>query len=201
MDHQIYFSAFSQAEDSIYSRFQKKRELFFAPLCKSLTKMGVKPDYLSYFSLMMIIPFAYFLNNYAAVSFFALLLSVLADAVDGCLARHQKISSDQGALLDMAVDHAVLFSVVLTLIAFKIVDGFWGAAYALNYFLMVVLVMTMRSLKMQVFLVLRSKYYLYLLVALWIFTGLNFLDIFVVFFAIYMLLTNLFLFHKLRWAL
>ncbi len=201
MDHKIHLSTFSQIEDSTYERFQLMRDRFFEPVCSFFTKAGIKPNHLTFLNLLMVIPFIYFLSGSPIVSFFVLLLSVILDSLDGCLARYQKINSEKGALLDIGVDHFILFSVVLAFIFTKTIDGFWGAAYGLNYMLMIGLVMAMRSMKLHVFPIVRSKYYLYGLWALFIFTGLSYLDLFLVFFSIYMFLTNLFLFYKLRCSL
>jgi len=185
----------------LYHKSQKIRDQLFSPLCAVLTKMGIKPDHLSYLNLLMIVPFAYFFQTIPFVSFGVLVVSILIDAVDGCLARFQKISSEKGALLDIASDHFVFFGVLLTLICFRTLDGFWGSLYSLNYLLMIVLVIVMRSINLHVFPILRSKYYFYALWTLLIFTGLNYFSVFLVFFCIYMFLTNLFLFHKLRCSL
>ncbi len=201
MEHKLHLSTFSQAEDSFLSRFQRMRDVFFRPVSAFLTKIGVKANHLSYLTLLIMVPFVYFLNKNPLISFLAGLSTLILDALDGCLARYQKTESERGALLDIGVDHFVLFTVVLSLIYAKTIDGFWGAAYAVNYLLMISLVMAMRSLKLHVFPVVRSKYYLYLFWVIFIFTGLNYLDILLVFFSIYMFLTNLFLFHKLRCSL
>lgn len=198
MDHKFHFSTFSQIEEPFYERFQRMRDRFFAPVCVLLTKAGVKPDHLSYFNLLLLLPFAYFLHSSPFVSFGVLVASLLADALDGCLARHQQSSSQRGALLDIAADHTFFLGVVLSLIFVKTVDGFWGAAYAVNYLVLIFLVMLMRSLKMHVFPVFRSKYYFFFFWTVLLFTGLSYLDIFLVFCTVYMFLTNLFLFHSFR---
>jgi phosphatidylglycerophosphate synthase len=201
MENKIHITMFSQVEDKAYGQFQKVRDVFFEPLCVLLTKIGIKPNYLSYFNAALAIPFVFFLTASPIISFGVLMLSLLLDSVDGCLARHQKVMNESGALLDIGVDHFILFTVLLGLIYTKTIDGFWGAAYGINYLLLVVLVIAMRSLKVSVVPIVRSKYYLYLVWALFIFTGLNYFDLFLVFFAIYMFLTNLFLFHNLRCSL
>lgn len=201
MESKISFSIFSQEEDLTYSKFQGVRDRFFAPVCGVLTKVGVKPDHLSFLNLLLLVPFVFFAGLYPLISVVMLLVSLVLDSIDGCLARYQKINSAKGALLDIAVDHAFLFGVVLTLIYSQTVSGFWGAAYGLNYLLLVGLILAMRALKLQVFPVVRSKYYLYAFWIFFVFTGVNYLDIFLVFFTIYMFLTNLFLFYKLRCSL
>ncbi len=201
MEHKIHFSTFSNAEDSVYERLRDFRDRFWKPVCVFLTHLGVKPDHLSYLNLVMVFGFVYFLIDIPLISFFALLTSVILDSIDGSLARHQKVSSDKGSLLDIGMDHFVLMAVILTLIYTKAMDGFWGAAYAINYLVMIMHVLSMRALRLHVFPVVRSKYYLYLVWALFLFTGLNYLDVFLVFFSIYMFLTNLFLFRTFRCSL
>lgn len=201
MDHKIHFSTFSQAEDSVYGRFQHERDKFFAPLCGFLAKAGIRSDHLSYLNLVLAGLFVFFIASNVYFSVAALLAGVFVDSIDGCLARFQKTAGERGALLDIAADHAFFFIVVLTLVYFRTVDGFWGAAYVLNYLLMIVLVMAMRARNLHVFPIVRSKYYFYLLWIFFVFTGLNYLDVLMVFFSIYMILTNLFLFHNYRCSL
>jgi len=201
MDHKVHFSTFSQAEDPHYSRFQHMRDGFLSPLCRFLTGIGIKADHLSYFNLVLAAVFVYFLTKNSSIAFVVGLAGLCIDGLDGCLARYQKTTSNRGALLDIAVDHIFFFIVVLALIYTKTIDGFWGATYSLNYLLMITLVIVMRNANLHVFPIVRSKLYLYLLWAIFIFTGMNYLDVFLVFFSIYMVLTNLFLFHTYRWSL
>lgn len=201
MEDKIHFSKFSESEAPYFERFQKWRDSFFQPLCVFFTKAGVKPDHLTYLSVLLMLPFVFFLQQLPIVSLISLVLSVFLDAVDGPLARHQKTQSAHGFFMDLVADHLVLFTFVLALIYFKFIDGFWGAAYSLNYLLMIVMIVVMSALKMKIFTVWKSKFLLYLAWTLAIFFGFNFLDIFLVFFSIYMFLTNLFLLYKFRCSL
>jgi phosphatidylglycerophosphate synthase len=201
MEHKIQFNMFSQEEDSYYKRFQLMRDRFFEPVCTFLTRGKIKPDFLSYLNIFLGVVIALLVRPFPVLAFVFLLLTVFIDSVDGCLARHQNCVSGKGALLDIASDHFVFFGILLALISMKTVDGFFGAAYGLNYLLLLVLIIPMRSLNLHVFPVIRSKFLLYFLWALLIFTGINFLDLFLLFFAVYMFLTNLFLFHQLRCSL
>lgn len=201
MDEKIHFSIFSQAEEPAYAWFQRARDRFFAPLCPVLTKVGIKADYLTYLNFLLATGLVYFFTTFPYVSLVFLLLSILFDSLDGCLARYQKSTTQRGALLDIAVDHWFLFVVVFTFVATKTVDGFWGGIYAFNYLLMIILVLILRSLNMHVFPIVRSKYYLYLFWIFFLFTGLNYLDVFLVFFTVYMFFTNLLLFNTLRCSL
>ncbi len=195
------FSIFSQSEDSIYSQFQHGRDKLFEPACRFLTKNHIKPDVLTYFNLALVLPFINFLNTAPLLSLFSLLLSFVMDALDGCLARYQKTTSVKGVLLDIFADHLFFFSVVLSFMSFKMIDGFWGATYLLNYLLLIVLIMALRSRNVGVFYVIRSKYILYALWFIFLVAGISFLDVFLVFFSIYMFLSNLFLFHTYRCSL
>jgi len=192
---------FSNVEDSYYQRFRQKRDLFFVPVCKILTALRFKAEYLSFLSLLLIIPFVLFFQTFPFLSFFSLLFSVVLDGLDGCLARYQHTESEKGALLDIAIDHTVFFCFILTLIFTKTIDGFWGSVYSLNYLLMVFFTIVLRAFKIHVFPLIRSKYYFYFLWAFFLFTGWNYFGIFLVFFSIYMVLTNIFLFEKLRCSL
>lgn len=198
MNHNLHLTQYSNSEDSIVEKCKQVRDRFFHPAIIFFTKVGIKANHFTFLSLAMMVPFVFFLNRAPIFSLVSLLVSFLFDSMDGSLARYQKVSSEQGVLLDIAVDHLVFFIVLLALIYVKTLDGFFGAAYSLNYLLMVVLVMLLRARKLPLFTVIRNKYYFYVVWALFVLTGWNFLDAFLLFFSIYMFLTNIFLFHKLR---
>jgi phosphatidylglycerophosphate synthase len=201
MDEKLHLSTFSQTEESAYERFQRIRDRFFRPVCAFLDRLGVKPDYLSYFHIFLLIPYFYFMNRAPILAAGVICLSLLIDCLDGGLARYQKSTSDKGALLDIVADHFVFFGVVFSLMITYITDRFFSTFYLMNYLLMIVLVMAMRANKLHVPPIVRSKYFFYFLCAMALFTGHNYLHVFLVFFSVYMLLTNIYLFHKYRCSL
>lgn len=199
--HQLVFNIFSDKEEGIYHRFRDFRDKVFAPFCIFLARLGVKPDNLSYFSLFLAIPVVFFLASVPWISFLFLALSVIADMLDGCLARCQHHLSQRGSLLDIGCDHAVFLIVMFSFIFFQMTSPFWMSLYLVNYTILLFMVLTMRSLQLHVIPVIRSKFYIYLVFLIWLITGYNYFDPVLVFFSIYMIITNVFLFHKLRCSL
>lgn len=201
MNSYLQFSQFTEEEEGWYLRFRLWKDRILNPVCHLLFRFGVRPVFLSFMSFFMVFPFFYFFPLYPWLALGFLILNILFDALDGSLARFSKTFSLQGAALDIAVDHfsfAVFFFIVLWL---KFFDPFWGAMYLVNYVVMLSLILFCRSLNVRFFPVIRSKYFFYLLLFFWIMFEVNYFDFFLVFFSIYMLITNIFLFRVLKSSL
>ena len=200
--HDFPFSIFSEQEEPLQERWRNMRDRFFRPVCVLLSKVGVKPSHPTLLGLLMLVPFVYFFQTAPWLAALAIFLNVwVFDAIDGSLARYQHHETARGAFLDLVCDHAVFFGVMLTLVFYRTVDPFWASFYLLNYFSLLVFVIISRFLKVPVIPVLRSKLYVYLFFLIGLITGSNYLDVLLLFFGVYMAITNLFLFHRLRCSL
>ncbi|MCC7196764.1 CDP-alcohol phosphatidyltransferase family protein [Candidatus Peregrinibacteria bacterium] len=189
---------FSKEEEHYYRAFQKFRDDLFLPVSKQLAAKGVKPDHLSYLGVLLIIPFVFFFASNPWLSAICLTLNVLLDCLDGPLARYTHTASDRGALVDLICDYGSFSAVFITIAYYGLMTPFWAALYFVQYALMLYLVTYCRRKNIRFFPVVRSKYYLYLMLLWLLVTGLNWFDPFLVLFGVYMTATNIFLFDSIR---
>ena len=74
-------------------------------VCKPLRALRITPNALTYFSLVLALAYLYTIETHWAIAF--LVLSLMADGVDGTLAIMSKRVSKWGAALDSIVDRLV----------------------------------------------------------------------------------------------
>jgi len=201
MSKDVGFSIFAEEEDEFFAKWRKWRDGLFKPIVQLLARYGVTAWHLSFVGLIMVVPFIFFFKFNPWLAFFFLLLNVFFDGIDGPLARIKGSVSVSGELTDLACDQLSFLIVFMTFLYYQLVGSFWGALYIVNYFLMLAMVIYCRLNKIRFFPVLRTKYVIYLVFLLWILTGVNFFDTVIVFFTVYMVLTNYFLFQKIRCSL
>jgi phosphatidylglycerophosphate synthase len=95
---------------------KKVRAQLFKPLFRFLTKMRIGPNHITFFRLLGIPLYLYYLPNKPALAVAALLIATVLDWFDGGLARHQKRDSDRGKFWDVLVDHILYVFAVFGLI-------------------------------------------------------------------------------------
>jgi len=189
---------FSKEEERYYHAFQKFRDHLLMPLCKILASWKVKPEYVSFLGFFMIVPFVLFFPTNPWLSAIALFINVLLDCLDGPLARYTHTVTARGALIDLSCDYGSFCVVFVTLLVYRLTTAYWALFYILMYGLMLYQVTYCRKKNIHFFPVIRSKYYLYLVLLLLIATGVNWFDAFFVLFGVYMMVTNIFLFDRIR---
>jgi len=189
---------FSLEEEQYYKSLQRFRDRLFLPVCQFLNAFGVKSDYLSYLGFFMVVPFIYFFGSNPWLSALFLFLNVVFDALDGPLARFSRTASDRGAIIDVVCDHGSFVIFFLTILFFGLMTPFWALLYLIQYALMLAFVMYCRGHNVSFFPVFRSKYYVYLLLLFLLISGHNFYDAFLVLTSVYMIVTNIFLFDRIR---
>jgi len=104
-------------------------------ICRPLKTLRVTPNVLTYLSLLLAIAYLYFIETNWAIAF--LVLSLMADGLDGTLAIMSKKVSKWGAALDSVVDRVVetLWALGLFQLGapWEWVLLAWLAAYAQEY--------------------------------------------------------------------
>ncbi len=188
----------SGSEARAYLRIRHYRDSFFSPACAFLAKHNVSAEALSYFGIFCAMGFAVAFAFNLWLALFFLILNLLLDGLDGALARFYSKPSARGAFTDITVDYVSFFIIFLTLLYFKFLDPFWGSLYLINYIVLIFLSIILNYLEVKVFPVLKSKSFIYFLFLLFVLSGLNWFDPVLVFFSVYMLVANSFLFYKLR---
>ena len=205
MSKNIVYSVFTDDEVKLYEKARGLRDKLLKPLIEPLVKFVVKhnlsPDLISWFGFAVICPFYFIFASNPWIAFLFIVFNVIIDSIDGSVARFSMKESVKGAVLDTAIDHLSFFVVFYTILVNQLMNGPLALLYMSNYIVLVFLVIIARALKITVFPVLRSKYVFFLMVALLTFFGINYFDYFLVFLAVYMFITNIFLFRNIRWEL
>lgn len=202
MNSQVDFNFFAEEEDQFFSKVRQWRDKAFKPVIDFLKQHRVSADALSYLGLFMTVPFVFFLGFNPGLAFFFLILSLLCDVLDGPLARANGKVTLNGAILDHFIcDYFAFFIVFLSFLYYGMINPFWSAVYLLNYVIMLLFIIVFKALKLKFFTVIKSKYGFYLVFLIWLVSGYNLFDPFLVLFSIYMLVTNFFLYSRLRWFL
>ena len=192
-----HMNIFNQGEEAYFSKFRARKDLLFRPVCLWLDALNVDPTHLSIVGLMMVIPFGFFLNVFDWLALLCLGLNIFLDAIDGSLARHANKSSAHLEWIDIFCDYASFFVIYLTLFFKGYLGGFWAYFYIINYAVMLWFVHYANSNKIRTFPVFRSKYFLYLTLVVFVVSGVNLFDPFLVLVGVYMFVSNVFLVQEI----
>ena len=85
--------------------FKSASEKFAAPFINICIKLGLKPNVLSFFGLLIVIIGCYlFLNDTKTIGALTIFIGSAIDGLDGPLARTTNMISKKGALLDSFID-------------------------------------------------------------------------------------------------
>ena len=85
--------------------FKSASEKFAVPFIKICIKLGIKPNFLSFIGLIVVIIGCFlFLNNNMTTGALIIFIGSAIDGLDGPLARKTNMISKKGALLDSFID-------------------------------------------------------------------------------------------------
>lgn len=188
-------------EDHSYLRLRQWRDKVLRPFCAWLQKYPVKPEHLTYIGLFMMVPFVYFFHFNPWISLVFLVLNQVLDGIDGVFARFTGKATAKGEFLDHGLDYLAFFIVFFTLQYYQFFDSFWAGLYLANYIIMVSLEVIAKQSNIKTFPTIKTKYGAYLLLFIWLISGANFFNPCIVLATVYMMVTNMFLFHHIRWGL
>jgi phosphatidylglycerophosphate synthase len=105
-------SIYSDSEERVLGFGQKVRQMVLAPLAMLLSRLGITPDMLSFFSVILAIGFCLLAPVYFTLAFWLLCAALVCDALDGVEARATGKSTPRGSFTDLVCDQAVVaFSV------------------------------------------------------------------------------------------
>jgi phosphatidylglycerophosphate synthase len=195
------FSIFSEEEDRLNSAVRSFRDRVYAPVCHFMAGYHIKPYHLSYIGFAMVIPFIYFFPVNPWFSFLAILLNMFFDSLDGPYSRYLRVDSIKGAMIDVSCDYLSFLIIFMTFLYYGLMNGFWAVFYIVNYFIMLGGIIFCRNEKISFFPVMRSKYYIYGTFMILLMGGYNLFDPIILFFGVYMLITNILLFNRIRCSL
>jgi phosphatidylglycerophosphate synthase len=169
---------FSAGEQELQAGFRARRDRWLAPIVQPCLQTGLSADFVSGAALAMLVPFGLALffplggwGHVIAVA--SLSLHVLLDGLDGPVARAAGTAGPAGAFTDMCLDHTGYLVVTTLLASAGLMHGAAATAYVGSYTLSVVMVVLLNILNRPLNYVVRTKYVLYVLVALQQLTGTN----------------------------
>ena len=112
------------------SRFKGKFNKIFSLLVMPLDFLRVKPNHITFLSLLLAFVFFYFVVDENFFSAFVLILIIsLLDAMDGALARRAKKQTIYGAYLDTIVDRYVEFIIFFSFLFINLPEIFLPAYF------------------------------------------------------------------------
>ena len=180
------FHYFSSREYAFQKKFQGFRDRLLRLVAKALTFFRITPSMVTFTSFASILFFAYFCLSKPWLALLLLVLHVVLDGVDGVLARATGKVGPAGALLDMLNDHTGFVVVIISLVFYALLDPVLGLVYLYLYTLLVFFLIYRNAALIPSTLTLRTKYFLYLVYALWALMG---VDIFFVAVLLFTVLT------------
>lgn len=194
-----FLNYFSEKEKEKVYALADFRTKLVKPLVVLLDKLKFTPNILSLFGLLVLTGFFYFMTkDQVFIASLYLLGHILFDGLDGPLARYKKISSNAGALTDMAVDHSVMLVVAFTLLYVGYASSLWLSFYMVFYTIMIGFVIILNKMKHSPKVIIRTKYFLFFIPVFEMLFGFSIMNMFLIIFSVYMFFNSIYLFYKLR---
>lgn len=92
------------AQQKLYYRLRPRRDRLVHPLVLFFAALRVTPNTLSLFGVLTMLAFVMVAPGSLRLALGLLIFNLLLDATDGALARHLKIDTDKGKVVDVAAD-------------------------------------------------------------------------------------------------
>lgn len=170
-------SIYSASEGRFLYTWQRIRQTLLFPLAVGLDRLKIRPDMLSWSSVILGVGFFFLARTRFDVAFWLLVGSVLLDTLDGVLARYRRADSNSGAFTDMFCDEAVVALTVAGLVWHGTINPVLGVIFVYLYTLIVTLLLIHQLLSISSQWIIRpSRMLLYGFVAIYFFFGQNWLD-------------------------
>jgi len=97
-------------------QWSRIRDKALNPFAKVFSAIGATPDRISYFSVILMLGFLYFIRIDYNIALMFLILTLFSDMMDGVLARYQKVESDRGKFVDVVCDNVNYFLFLIGLV-------------------------------------------------------------------------------------
>jgi phosphatidylglycerophosphate synthase len=170
-------SIYSASEGRFLYTWQRIRQKLLFPLAVGLDRLKIRPDMLSWASVILGIGFFFLARERFDVAFWLLVGSVLLDTVDGVLARYRRADSFSGSFTDMFCDEAVVVLTIGGLVWRGAINPVLAVVFVYIYTLIVILLLIHQLLNISSQWIIRpSRMLLYGFVGIYFFFGHNWLD-------------------------
>jgi phosphatidylglycerophosphate synthase len=157
---------FSENERESQRKFALFRTRVSRPLLVWLDRRGCTPTEITLLSALAGLLFGLSVVLSLKAAAFFLFLHLLADSLDGSLARHQQSASEHGAFYDIITDHIALITICAVPFAPKGEMLWLFPAYGFTYVLLIALVAFGNATGTRLRFVVRTKYLFFLLAAI-----------------------------------
>ena len=154
---------YSDGERAWMMRTQVVRAQLFGPLMRLLAACHVRPDHITFLSLLAGLAFcpAILLYPQSPLAFWMLVLHVFLDGFDGPLARHLGVDSPKGSFTDSMADQTVITATTITLMYSGMIDLLPGTMYIITYTVVVLFAMARNVMRDPYSWLFRPRFYVY----------------------------------------
>ena len=192
----VYFQSMKESIRNFWGKtylsFRQKRDMWLKPACDLLIKYRVSANHVTGFRLFLGLLTPMLLGWNLTVVLILMALNLLLDGIDGGIARISALSSKEGKLFDLFVDHSVFIFFVLGLVYWKLIDGFLAAFYLVNYLIIFFINFQSYNLTSEAALMSKSKYFVLIAFLVLSVFGLNWLDYSCLVAGVYLFVLNIF---------
>jgi len=175
---QRFGSIYSEDEERVLGPWQRIRQHALAPIAAILSRLGIKPDMLSYTSVAFGLGFFLFAPFHFALAFWLLVASIICDGLDGVEARLTGSNTPRGSFTDMFCDQAVVAFSVAGMVWRGSINAVLAILFVYVYTSLVIFLMLHQMLQVSSHWIVRpSRMLLYVGIALDFFFSINLLNI------------------------
>ncbi|HYL42282.1 MAG TPA: CDP-alcohol phosphatidyltransferase family protein [Ktedonobacteraceae bacterium] len=170
-------SIYSDDEELVLGPWQRIRQGFLGPIAYILSRLGIKPDTLSYTSVVFGIAFCLLAPFQFTVAFWLLIASIICDGLDGVEARLTKTNTASGSFTDMFCDQLVVAFSVAGMAWKNLIHPVLAVLFVYVYTALVIFLMLHRMLQVSSHWIVRpSRMLLYAAIALYFFFRIDVLN-------------------------
>ncbi len=185
----------------IYS-LKRYKDRLLKPVNTQLDKLGIKADYITYFSFILVVPIFFLVESYSFWVIAILGLNLILDLLDGSLARfHKRKDLEYGRFNDLVFDHLFVWLFTMILFIYGEIAGFWYVFYLFNYVICFFVRLFLNSLGEQSRFIFGTLYFVYLIYFIDVLFGVDLFNIYFVFSSLFTMVLNVFYLNSLRWKL
>ncbi len=180
-----FFNYFGQ-DRWVHSWFAEKRTKILSSLVEPFRRLGLAPDTISYTGIAFLAGvFLYFVRK-PSVAVMFLAGHLICDGLDGVFARHARKASQSGAFTDLVCDQFGMLVVAMAAVFHHLVAPVLGAAYMVLYLIVVGFGVIINAMGLGTRITITSKYFLYIVYAIWAGWQVNLFTALMTFFSVIM---------------
>jgi phosphatidylglycerophosphate synthase len=167
----------------IHSWLAEKRTRLISVVVPPLNRLGLVPDTISYVGISFLVGVVLYFVRQPIIAVLFLAGHVICDGVDGAYARHTGRPSQSGAFTDLVCDQLGMVVVAMMAILHHMVPPLLGTVYIALYLIVVVFGVLINVLGVGTRITITSKYFLYLVFAIWAGWGEDYFPVLMYFFS------------------